>query len=641
MNNLRIQLLLSHLVLALLMVVVMAGAIANFVHLGQSIDRILRDNYKSVIAAQNMKETLERQDSAATFYLAGQIQKARAQFQANRPLFQRAYQIEAHNITEAGEEQMKDDIGRGYAAYVPALEKLLYANPPMPPPQARDYYFRVLEPAFLRIKDRAQDVLDINQKAIVRADNRARAEARRASFTGIGITAGAFVLALVVSLRMVQTTLSPLKALARQAEEIGTGHLNQRIELHRTDEVGMLASAFNTMAERLRVARKLEEERLHRAERMSDAALESLYDPVLVTDAAGRVLHLNRAAEGLFGPTRRAAGCTVPQIASDVRIAEAVERAIHQERVSAEEDEAGLVVLQAGEAKRTYRLRATPMRDDDGRVLGAVAVFEDVTHLRELDRLKTEFIGVASHELRTPVTSLLLSVQLLEEGAAGELTPQQTEIIAAQKEDLQRLERTMRDLLDMTRLEAGMTPPRLELVAPRALAEGALQAVLAQAEAKEIALADEVPDSLPAVHADRAQMTRVLVNLLNNAIRHTPPRGSVKLEGRSQSGSVAVAVRDSGVGIPRQYLPRIFERFVQVPGATRGGAGLGLSIARTIVGAHGGSITAESEVGSGSTFTVTLPASPIDDGGGMTDAGRRLPCSSTQIYGDRDGKHTD
>jgi NtrC-family two-component system sensor histidine kinase KinB len=607
MRNLRTQLLVSHLTLVLLMVAVMVVAVVNFLRLGRSVDRILKDNYKSVIAAQNMKETLERQDSAATFFLAAQTEKARKQYEDNRRQFEGAYHIEATNITEPGEKQVADDIGRQFSSYQQKMEKLLNAAPPLTTENARTYYLGTLEPAFQRLKQRAQDVLDINQAAIVRADERAKAEARRASWIGIGMTAGAFILALFFALRMVGASLAPLRSLARQAEEIGAGHLNQRIELQRTDEIGALAGSFNDMTEKLRAAHRLAEERLHRAERMSDAALESLYDPVIVTDANGKVVHLNRAAEGLFGPESRAVGTPITQVAKDKRISEAVGRAIHQEHVSAAEDEAGLVSLQAGDTQRIYRLRATPMLDEEGAILGAAAVLEDVTHLRELDRLKTEFIGVASHELRTPVTSLMLSVQVMEEGAVGELTPEQKEVVAAQKEDLRRLERMMHDLLDITRLEAGVTPPRFEIASPKEIVEAAASSISSQAQAKGVTLKVLAVPPIPDARVDRAQIIRVLINLLNNAVRHTPEGGEVVLEAKAVKNGVTFFVRDTGSGIPAEYLPHIFERFVQVPGATRGGAGLGLSIARTIVKAHGGDILVESEPGQGSVFTFTLP----------------------------------
>ena len=607
MRNLRTQLLTSHLTLALLMLLGMAGGVLNFYRLGRSIDRILKDNYKSVIAAQNMKETLERQDSAATFFLAGQVEKARAQYRANVPLFRAAYDIEAHNITEPGEQDVTDDIGRRFEAYQKKVEALLYANPPLSNEQARSYYFATLEPDFLRLKQQAQDVLNLNQEAIVRANDQAKTEAWKASRVGEAVTAGAFGLAILFALWTTRAALNPLRSLARQAEEIGFGHLNQKIVLNRTDEIGGLAVSINEMTEKLREARKLEVERLNRAERMSDAALESLYDPVLVTDATGRIVHLNPAAEGLFGPTQTAKGRKLAQVAGEPRLAEAVERAIAHERVSAAEDETGFLTRKTGDTERTYRLRASPMRDDGGELLGAVAVLEDITHLRELDRLKTEFIGVASHELRTPVTSLLLSVQLLQEGAVGELNADQKEVIAAQRDDLERLERMMRDLLDITRLEAGMTPPRFSPVPAAELAGGAFEAVQSQAEAKGVQLLLDAPANLPAVRADRSQIYRVLLNLLNNAIRHTESGGQVTLAAQKTATGVEFAMRDTGAGIPPEYLPHIFERFVQVPGATRGGAGLGLSIVKNIIAAHESEITAESELNRGSRFAFTLP----------------------------------
>ena len=611
MRNLRTQLLASHLALALLMLLGMTGGVINFFRLGRSIDRILRDNYKSVIAAQNMKETLERQDSAATFFLAGQTEKARAQYQANRPLFQAAYEIEAHNITEPGEQEIANDIGRRFADYQTKIEGLLYARPPLSNAAARDYYFAVLEPDFKQLKQRAQDVLNLNQEAIVRANEQAKSEAWQASRVGEAVTAGAFGLAILFVVWTTRAALNPLRSLARQTEEIGLGHLNQKILLNRSDEIGALAASFNDMTERLREARRLEMERLKRAERMSDAALESLYDPVVVTDAEGKIAHLNPAAEDLFGPASSAKGRSVAQMNAP-RLAEAVNRAIAQERVSAAEDEAGLLVRNQAGTERAYRLRASPMRDEEGTLLGAVAVLEDITRLRELDRMKTEFIGVASHELRTPVTSLLLSVQLLQEGAVGELSPDQQEIVAAQREDLQRLERMMRDLLDITRLEAGVTLPRFASVPAAELAAGAFEAALSQAEAKGIDLRLDAKSDLPAVRADSGQIQRVLINLLNNAIRHTDAGGSVTLAAKPLANGVKsgieFSVADTGAGIPPEFLPHIFDRFMQVPGATRGGAGLGLSIAQNIIKAHKSELTATSELGRGSRFQFTLNA---------------------------------
>jgi NtrC-family two-component system sensor histidine kinase KinB len=603
MKSLRTQLLASHLALVALMALVMVGAVANFFRLGASIDHILRDNYQSVIAAQTMKESLERQDSAATFYLAGQREKARAQWKKNVTVFEKALAAEQANITEEGEKPVAEKLANNFSRYRLESAELLQMQDEG---AAKRLYFSRLEPRFLEIKKLAQQVLDINQAAILRADARAKREAQNGAFIGGIMTLAALALAIWFARAAINSAFTPLLALVQEAEQIGAGHLNRTIQLRRDDEIGLLAVAFNSMTEKLRVARKKEEQRLHRAEQMSDAALENLFDPVLVTDATGTIVHVNRAAQGVFGPVSQLRGQLVSRVIHETKIASAIEDAIRAEAISAKEDEAGMVTI-GEENARTYRLRATPMRDDDT-LLGAALVLEDVTHLRALDRLKTEFISVASHELRTPVTSLVLSAQLLSEGAVGELTPDQQEVIDAQREDLARLDALLRDLLDMTKLEAGATPPRFELVAPRELVETAARGVKAEAAAKGVRLSTFSRDDDPLVRADKIQVGRVLTNLLNNAIRHTPAGHEVRLEAEPRGEKVEFRVSDTGSGIPASYLERIFERFAQVPGETHGGAGLGLPISQSIVHSHGGQITVQSEPGQGSTFRFELAA---------------------------------
>ncbi|GAB4453455.1 MAG: KinB sensor domain-containing domain [Armatimonadaceae bacterium] len=604
-RSLRTRLLLSHLLLVGLLLGVCLIAVAGFFRLGQSVNRILEDNYKSVLVAQNMKEALERLDSAATFFLAGQRERAREQFRENLPRFEAAYEVEAANITEPGEQEIVDDLGRHFTRYRTGLERLLDTDNPLQEQEARNQYFQILQPQFVTIKGRVQEILDLNQEAILAADQQARQEADTATVASIGITALALLLGMGLAWRNIVTMTTPLVSLTRQAEQIGAGHLNQRIEVRREDEIGLLARTFNEMAERLQRARRLEEERLQRAERMSDAALANLYDPVIVTDAEGRLIHLNQAAEGLFGSARQVRGQWVHSVVQERRLTTAIEKAAKEAQVSAQEGEAALVTLSG----RTYRIRATPMQDENQTALGAVAVLEDVTYQQEVDRLKTEFIGVASHELRTPVTSLLLGVDLLGEGAVGTLTPPQQEVVAALRQDLMRLERMMRDLLDLTRLEAGVTPPRFEVVPPAELVTTAVQGIEAQAAAKGLSLETQVPSDLKNVRADRSQIGRVLTNLLSNAIRHTPSGGTILIGATNEEQEqTRFFVQDNGSGIPPEYRERIFERFVQVPGATRDGAGLGLSIVKTIIEAHGGRIAVQSQPGAGSNFYFVLPS---------------------------------
>jgi NtrC-family two-component system sensor histidine kinase KinB len=361
------------------------------------------------------------------------------------------------------------------------------------------------------------------------------------------------------------------------------------------------------MAERIRQLRRSDLGKLVVAQQTTEAAIDSLYDPVIITDADGAVTKLNPAAEELFGPEAANVGKPVGEIARDSRIPVAVTEALSSQRPVAGEGAASVLPLDVAGAERAFRLRTTPMRDEDNRLLGAVTLLEDITHLREIDRLKSEFIATASHELRTPLTSVQMTVHLLLEGAAGRLTAKQQEVLQACQEDCERLERLMRDLLDLSRIEAGKNVPQLSPIRVGDLILGSTEGLRAQAEAKGVSFVSDLPPEIPLVLADRGQIERVVTNLVSNAIRHTDPGGEIRASAVRRQGYVAISVKDTGHGIRPEYLAHIFEKFIRVPDAPSGDAGLGLAISKRIVEAHGGKIVVQSEVGRGTTFTFTLP----------------------------------
>ncbi len=591
--------------------IVMANAAGHFFSLSNSIEEVLESNFQTVLSAQKMSDALDRQETAIIFYFVGHPEEAQEQDQNSEPEFRQALDSAKTHVLGKDEKRLVDSISAEYDRYREAVGRL-FGSPARNRTELFEMYYTDVRPHMSSLKKDTAQMLNLGQTHIVEANRRARQEAQRASWGTILVTLVALGLAVVLALRIVRIALHPLAVVARHAERIGQGHYEGRLPIDRDDEIGSLAQAFNLMTDRLTEARKTEERRLHRAERMSDAALESLYDPVVVTDAKGRLVHLNRAGEDLFGPIP-AARASMKEHLADHRIVDAIEKAIHQVKVSAAEDEKSFVRVRRGDVERSYRLRVSPMIDEET-VLGAVAVLEDVTYMRELDRLKNEFIGVASHELRTPVTSLMLGTDLLLEGTLGALNDAQRQVVDAQREDLGRLQRLMQDLLDLSRLESGSRAPHRELVSPEALLRETEQGVRLSAERKGVRLSVEVQPGLPRVSADHGQIVRALTNLCDNAVRHTPTGGSVTLKAVASNDAIAegndvtFAVVDTGEGIPAEYLARITERFVQVPGATRGGAGLGLAITKTIVEAHGSVLEVESELGQGSRFGFRLSA---------------------------------
>jgi two-component system, NtrC family, sensor histidine kinase KinB len=324
------------------------------------------------------------------------------------------------------------------------------------------------------------------------------------------------------------------------------------------------------------------------------------------------VTRLNPAAEEVFGPTATHAGRPIEAIAGGNQLALAVAEALRSQRPVAGEGITSVLPLAVDGAERAFRLRTTPMHDGEGRLLGAVSLLEDVTHLREVDRMKSEFIATASHELRTPLTSVQMNILLLLE-EAGALSSSQRDLLESCRRECARLERLTHDLLDLSRIEAGQHAPQLLPIALGDVVASAVEAVRPRAARKNIALAIQSAPTLPPAMVDRLQIERVLINLLNNALRATPSGGTVRVTVQAQESGLSVAIADTGHGIPAEYLPHIFDQFVQVPGGTAGGAGLGLAIAKRIVDAHRGHLTVQSEPGRGTTFTFTVPRAPSSD----------------------------
>jgi PAS domain S-box-containing protein len=568
--------------------------------------RILSENYESVVAAQNMKEALERQDSAALFALLGQSDRALRQQQENRRRFDAAFDRAAKNITEPGEPDVIAAIRHDRDRYYEALDSFI-ASPADDDARAAAY-FTTIEPRFDELRRECDRLLHLNQEAMLRKSADAERVAGRALVMTVGI-AGALVMAgLVLAFTFATRIVRPVRALTAATSRVASGDLDSAVPAESRDELGTLAQSFNTMARHLRELRQSDLGRLMVEKRTTAAAIDWMYDPVLVTDKTAHVTRLNRAAERLFGPGERLIGLPIAEAVSDARIAAAVAEVLESRGHSAGSELSALLQVRVDGVERSYHLRATPMRDEEQQLLGAVVLLEDITHLREVDRLKSEFVATASHELRTPLTTLQIGIGLLEEQLAGTATERQREILAMCREEAARLERLSTDLLDLSKVESGEIALRPVSTPVATLVRDAVDPHRLQIENKGLALRVDLDPELPPVLADQSLIDRVIANLIANAISATPAGGQIAINAHRLDNQIAISVTDTGRGIPREYLPRIFSRFVQVPGGATGSAGLGLAISKRIVEAHGGQITVHSELGRGATFTFTLPA---------------------------------
>ena len=257
--------------------------------------------------------------------------------------------------------------------------------------------------------------------------------------------------------------------------------------------------------------------------------------------------------------------------------------------------------------ERFFRPEAIPILDTDRQPTGVVLVLQDVTQLRQQDEIKKGVISTVSHQLKTPLTSIRMAIHLLLEEKVGTLTEKQAELLVAAREDSDRLHNILNSLLDISRIESGRVQMEFRAVSPHSMVLDAIEPLQRAAEDQGVTLNIELPGDVPDVWADTARIGHVLVNLLSNALKYTPPGGKITLSAKSDEEWVRVSVADTGRGIPGTYLPKIFEPFFRVPEQGKEtGAGLGLAIVKEIVEAHGGTVGVESHEGKGSTFTFTV-----------------------------------
>ncbi len=424
----------------------------------------------------------------------------------------------------------------------------------------------------------------------------------------------ACVVALAASMGLTRGLLNPLAAMARSIQRVGEGHLDQTIKVSSRDEFGMLATSFNKMAEQLREYRSNTSDELLRLNMTIRATLASFPDPIFVLNSAGTVEFRNPEADQL----------ALKLLFSGVtRLPKMVDEKVEEVRKTGEDflptQFQDAIKFHIDGQDRYFLPRIVLLRDDKGATFGVAVILENVTRMLLLDDVKSNLISTVSHELKTPLTSVRMALYLLVEKTVGPLNEKQHDLVDTAREDADRLLHTLNDLLDLARLEQGPALLDLQPISPAKLVETAIHSVHEPAQTAAITIETEIASNLSEIRVDQQRILYVFANLLTNAIKYSPSGTTVWVKaetGATRSGrkSVRFSVRDQGPGISIEHQEHIFERFYRVPGTNKNGAGLGLSIAREIVVAHGGEIGVLSPEGGGSEFMFVVPVEAVKAG---------------------------
>ncbi len=606
-RSLRFKVGVGYVFLVVINVLLTAWAIYNFIGLTQSTNILLTENFPKMISLENMARSVERHENALSLVLTQDLANGKLRFNEAKYEFYRNFQIAEKDSTHPDLALILSDISATYAGYLLVTDSLFLMADRGSYAEAKIFYYDRITPFSKRLIDNCFWLLEENQKMLQIVARETRTTSDEASLAVLVASLIAVSLSIVTMLQFTKRIIEPAERLTETVHQIGRGRLDLKLDIVTNDEIGELSREFNKMTERLRRYEEMNIQQIISEKNKSETIVESIADAIIVCDADSRIQLLNQSAVDLLQVTEAdAIGRPAGEVIRDPRLRTILtsgdESAIRDEPYLSFRYRNKTIYLRP-------RITVIPSRERTERG-GTVLVLQDVTLYKEIDKMKSDFMAAVSHEFRTPLTSINMGVDILRQGLLGPLTPEQQELLAGSKQDCERLTKLVRELLQLSRLEAGKIEIKAEPFDVAAAIESALQPLKLPFHEKGVDLVVVGDGGLPPLTGDEQQFSWVVSNLVNNALRHTGSGGRVELRSSRDGEAILVQVRDTGRGIPEDQLEKIFDKFVQVKAqqvATPGSVGLGLAIAKEIVELYGGRIWAESVVDVGSTFSFTLP----------------------------------
>ncbi len=538
-------------------------------------ENILVANYNSLDYARQMLIAMEHKSD-----------EAMKQFEIN-------LQKQEDNISEKGEQELTDTLRYYYtqlkgspteSALVPSIKNIIYS------------------------------IMKMNLQAIQRKSELAKQTAITANLW-IAITASlCFLIAFILLVNLPSNIANPIKELTHSIRRIADEKYSERVHFEGHSEFGELAASFNRMAEKLEVYNNSNLAKILIEKKRIETLINNMHDPVLGLDENLKVIFANQESLKIFGLSNiPVIGEKIEHLAAHNDLVRMLFQTIKNEKESEATAKTEPIKIFA-DGKESFfeeeiiNISIIPTAETNSMIIGHVIILRNITKYKELDFAKTNFIASVSHEFKTPISSIKMSLQLLDNKRIGELNPEQASLLDSIKNDVDRLLSITGELLKLSQLESGniqLTP--VPESAPDILSD-ALRSVKTIALQKNIRITSEIPENLPAVLADREKTAWVLINLITNAIRYSDRNTQIRIKLSVESEQVAIRVKDEGSGIAADYRDKIFDRYFRIPGKDSEGSGLGLSICRELIEKQGGRITVESEFGQGSTFCIYLNA---------------------------------
>ena len=606
-TTLKAKILTGYIVVILIMIGVMFWSLYNFNRLNESFRSIIVQNYSSIVAADNMVRSLDDQTNAL-FMIIDKENPAHGEklFQFAKQDFFFWFEKAREAANTPDQITFLDSLNDQYRVFLSEISSVvnnsfIYSNP-----AEKNQYVQAIN-LISNIKSKCYHIFETNHNFISRADERVQSITRIAAFTMLFLAILGTVISLVFSTKFSNFIVKPVSDLTRSVKYVAAGNFDQEIQTDDSDEIGILADEFNSMVGKLKKYEELNINKILYEKRKSDVIIESINDPVLMVNSSMEILLANKAFKEDFG-NLKSEKVFLNEVIKDEKIYKDIKKYVTSaSSINSDEDENVLRIIDTNGRVRFYKIRYSSIILPESDINAALIVFSDITKYEELDRLKSEFVAKVSHELKTPLTSMGMAIGILEDGVVGELSIKQKELIFSMKEDYDRLNRLVKEILELSRIESGGIQLNFEALKVNPLIEECIKSFSLQCKEKKISLNYSTDKMLPPILADYDYLIRAIGNFIGNSIKFTDKGGDINVNASAKNGNVIITISDTGTGISPEYIDKIFDKFVQVSGSRPGSVGLGLTIAKEIIELHKGSINVYSEPGVGSKFEIILP----------------------------------
>lgn len=537
---------------------------------------ILTANYNTIEYGRNMLEAIDGIDSSTS----------KDEFNNSVNRFEYNLKKQFNNITEPGEDSLTNRLASDFQIFISNINDAKLKK---------------------RIRADIIDIMEINMKAILYKSEKAdRTSELAATWIGV-VSAICFLVSFVLLFNLPISIAEPIQKLTYSIREIASRNYQERVHINNNSEFGELARSFNIMAEKLEEYEKTKISDLLIEKKRIDTLIDNMKDPILGLDEKGTVIFANREMLKALGISKeKLVGSNIYDLAKKNDLI----RILLQEMTQSKEVLTIYIDNKECYFQKEFIHVELPQDNQDKPIyVGSLILLRNITPFKELDIAKTNFIATISHELKTPISSIMMSIQILENLKTGSLNHDQLELIESIKDDANRMLKIISELLDVTRLETGNIQLHIHSSDPYSILQYAIDATKIQQEQKHIEIIMDVEKGLPNIQIDAEKTAWVLTNFITNSIRYSPEGGQIIISLKKRDNKIEFLVQDFGKGIDEKYKTKIFERYFQVPGSNQSGTGLGLAISKDFIESQGGEIGVESEPGMGSRFYFRFPLS--------------------------------